>query len=86
MTKFDKWKSERRKELENMGISEAIKRVKGLKEDCETSFYYEVQISDDRSEAVALQVVLSELGRLTQENKELKQKINDFVEEMRCME
>jgi hypothetical protein len=30
--------------------------------------------------------LLTELGRLTQENKELKQKINDFVEEMRCME
>ena len=34
----------------------------------------------------ALRIVLTELGRLTQENKELKQKINDFVEEMRCME
>lgn len=34
----------------------------------------------------AIDTVLNELGRLTQENKELKQKINDFVEEMRCME
>jgi hypothetical protein len=60
-----------------MKLEEAIERVKDLKEDCETSVYYNVQLSDDRSEAVALEVVLNELGRLTQENKELKQALDE---------
>lgn len=34
----------------------------------------------------AINTVLSELGRLSKENEQLKLRINDFLEEMRCME
>lgn len=70
-----------------MNLEEAIKILKSLK----SSRWFEYAggrgkkiLSDEEDNAI--DAVLTALGRLSQENEELKQKINDFVEEMRCME
>ena len=60
-------------------------RADGLEKNKLTDFL-DIQYKIDKEDYEAIDTVLNELGRLTQENKELKQKINDFVEEMRCME
>lgn len=60
-------------------------RVDGLEKNKLTDFL-DIQYKIDKEDYEAIDTVLTELSRLSQENKELKQKINDFVEEMRCME
>ena len=60
-------------------------RADGLEKNKLTDFL-DIQYKIDKEDYEAIDTVLTELSRLSQENKELKQKINDFVEEMRCME
>jgi hypothetical protein len=78
-----------------MELEEAIELLKQFRdvakqnidyiEGCKLTDFLDIKYNSDKQEYDAINLVLKELGRLSQENEELKQKINDFVEEMRCI-
>lgn len=66
-----------------MELNEAIDRVKDLMEDCqEPPVYNRIELSDDGSEGIALEVVLTELDRLQKESIS-KDKILDKMVEVK---
>ena len=70
-----------------MELNEAIEILESIRNSIWVSFgdcRNKKILSEEEQESI--DIILTELGRLSQENKELKQKINDFAEEMRCME
>lgn len=65
-----------------MNLEEAIERVKDLMEDCKAPpVYYRIELSDDGSEGIALEVVLKELHTLQMNYKLLEEKFDGSAEE-----